>query len=120
MPPSPISKQTTSHCYRNTSEGLASRRDLDTSPGTRWPAQTALLLLRLYKILISPLFTGSCRFIPSCADYAAEAIGHYGVLKGSNLAIRRLARCHPLCDAGYDPVPGTAPKGRTIGLEVTP
>jgi hypothetical protein len=64
-----------------------------------------LRLLRLYKVLISPYFAGSCRFLPSCADYAAEAISHHGAFRGSWLAARRLARCHPLCEAGYDPVP---------------
>jgi len=63
------------------------------------------LLLRGYKIAISPHFTGSCRFLPSCADYAAEAVTRHGVVYGSWLAARRLARCHPLCAAGHDPVP---------------
>ena len=49
--------------------------------------------------------TGSCRFLPSCADYAAEAIDRHGVVRGGWLAARRLARCHPLCAAGHDPVP---------------
>jgi putative membrane protein insertion efficiency factor len=65
----------------------------------------ALASIRGYKIFISPLFAGSCRFLPSCADYAAEAIGRYGALTGSSLAVRRLARCHPLCAGGHDPVP---------------
>jgi putative membrane protein insertion efficiency factor len=65
----------------------------------------ALALLRGYKILISPLFRGSCRFLPSCADYAAEAIERHGVIAGGWLAARRLARCHPLCEGGYDAVP---------------
>ena len=65
----------------------------------------ALALLTLYKMLLSPLFTGSCRFLPSCSDYAAEAIRRHGVLGGTWLAARRLARCHPLCAGGHDPVP---------------
>jgi putative membrane protein insertion efficiency factor len=69
------------------------------------PVRLALGLLRAYKVLISPYFAGSCRFLPSCADYAAEAIGHHGVIRGVWLASRRLARCHPLCAAGHDPVP---------------
>jgi putative membrane protein insertion efficiency factor len=55
--------------------------------------------------LISPHFHGSCRFLPSCADYAAIAIERHGALRGGWLALRRLARCHPLCAAGHDPVP---------------
>ena len=70
-------------------------------PGVR----AALRLIRAYKILISPYFTGSCRFLPSCADYAAIAVERHGVVRGSLLAARRLARCHPLCAAGHDPVP---------------
>ena len=72
------------------------------------PVRLSLGLIRLYKVLISPCFTGSCRFLPSCADYAAEAIAHHGVCRGAWLAARRLARCHPLCKAGYDPVPRRA------------
>lgn len=71
------------------------------------PAQRiALALLRTYKVLISPLFAGSCRFVPSCSDYAAGAISRFGVLQGSWLAARRLARCRPLAAHGFDPVPG--------------
>ncbi|MGE3957858.1 MAG: membrane protein insertion efficiency factor YidD [Vicinamibacterales bacterium] len=64
-----------------------------------------MVLLRGYKLVISPLFTGSCRFLPSCSDYAAEAIRMYGVPYGSWLALKRLSRCHPLCAGGCDPVP---------------
>ena len=69
----------------------------------------ALKLLRGYKILISPYFRGSCRFLPSCADYAAEAISRHGLLRGGWLAAARLARCQPLCASGHDPVPRVAP-----------
>ena len=65
----------------------------------------ALAALRLYKLLISPMFAGSCRFMPSCSDYAREAIIRFGVLRGSILALKRLARCHPLGSHGFDPVP---------------
>jgi putative membrane protein insertion efficiency factor len=65
----------------------------------------ALLLIKLYQLLLSPLFTGSCRFVPSCSAYAAEAIERHGVLRGSWLALRRLGRCHPLGASGFDPVP---------------
>src|SRR5437773_2402748 len=72
---------------------------------SRLPATVALLILRGYKLAVSPMFAGSCRFLPSCADYAAEAIRLHGVLFGSWLAVRRLVRCHPLCVGGHDPVP---------------
>jgi len=65
----------------------------------------ALTLLRGYKLFLSPFFRGSCRFHPSCADYAAEAIERHGLIRGHWLAVRRLARCQPLGAAGYDPVP---------------
>lgn len=67
-------------------------------------ARAAIALLRAYKLLISPFFTGSCRFYPSCSDYAREAIETHGVGRGFILAARRLARCHPLGSHGYDPV----------------
>ena len=67
--------------------------------------RAALIALRAYKLLISPYFRGSCRFLPSCADYAAIAIARHGVLRGVWLAAKRLARCHPLGAAGHDPVP---------------
>jgi uncharacterized protein len=65
----------------------------------------ALALLRAYKLLISPMFPGTCRFVPSCADYARDAVVRYGVLRGSWLAAKRLSRCHPFCEGGFDPVP---------------
>jgi len=68
-------------------------------------ARGALAVIRAYKRAISPYFRGSCRFLPTCADYAAVAIARHGVLRGGWLAARRLARCHPLCAAGHDPVP---------------
>jgi putative membrane protein insertion efficiency factor len=72
------------------------------------PAPTArvvLVLLRAYKLLVSPQFAGSCRFLPGCADYARDAVLIHGAVYGSWLAARRLARCHPLCAGGHDPVP---------------
>jgi uncharacterized protein len=75
------------------------------------PAQRlALAALRTYKLLLSPFFAGSCRFLPSCSDYAAEAIRRYGVVRGVWMAAARLARCHPLGGAGVDPVPAPRPR----------
>ena len=70
----------------------------------------ALVLLRVYKGVFSPMYAGSCRFVPSCSDYAAEAVARFGVLGGSWLALRRLARCHPLGGHGLDPVPRRGPQ----------
>jgi uncharacterized protein len=64
-----------------------------------------LALIDGYKLLISPYFAGSCRFLPSCADYAREAVLRHGALRGTWLAARRLSRCQPLCAGGHDPVP---------------
>jgi putative membrane protein insertion efficiency factor len=62
-------------------------------------------LIRGYQRFLSPALPASCRFHPSCSQYALEAVGRYGALKGSWLAVRRLARCHPFHPGGFDPVP---------------
>ncbi|MBO4656385.1 MAG: membrane protein insertion efficiency factor YidD [Bacteroidales bacterium] len=67
-----------------------------------WPA---LMLIRFYKICISPYLGSHCRYTPTCSQYAYEAITKYGILKGGWLALRRLLRCHPWGGSGYDPVP---------------
>lgn len=64
-----------------------------------------ILPIRLYQFCISPMFPASCRFTPTCSQYAIEAIRKHGPLKGLWLAIRRLLRCHPWGGSGYDPVP---------------
>ena len=72
-------------------------------------AQRALLVaITAYKGLISPLFAGSCRYVPSCSEYARLAIIEHGAWRGSWLAARRLARCHPAGSHGFDPVPPRA------------
>jgi putative membrane protein insertion efficiency factor len=62
-------------------------------------------LIRLYQLTISPMLGQRCRFHPTCSEYAREAIERHGVLRGSELAIRRLARCHPWGSSGIDEVP---------------
>ncbi len=64
-----------------------------------------LLAVKFYRTCISPFTPPSCRFIPTCSQYAAEALQKYGALKGGWLALKRLARCHPWGGSGYDPVP---------------
>jgi uncharacterized protein len=68
-------------------------------------ARAALLALSGYKLLLSPLFTASCRFTPSCSTYMADAIREHGALRGGWLGARRLLRCHPFGGHGFDPVP---------------
>ncbi|MBE6940196.1 MAG: membrane protein insertion efficiency factor YidD [Ruminococcaceae bacterium] len=65
-----------------------------------------LLLIRFYQRSISPLFPRRCRFIPTCSEYAREAVEKYGAAKGGWLALKRFLRCHPFHKGGwYDPVP---------------
>ena len=68
-------------------------------------ASLLILMIVFYKKAISPHFRPVCRFYPSCSTYALESIKKYGVVKGVYLATRRLMRCHPFHDGGYDPVP---------------
>jgi putative membrane protein insertion efficiency factor len=64
----------------------------------------ALLLLRGYKWAISPMFPPSCRYVPTCSEYAMEAVECYGVLRGCAMAVARVLRCHPFVKGGYDPI----------------
>lgn len=68
-----------------------------------WPL---VQLVRAYRLVISPLLGMNCRFQPSCSTYTIEALEQHGILRGTLLAARRIARCHPWGGSGYDPVPG--------------
>lgn len=61
--------------------------------------------IRAYQMVLSPLLPSACRYFPSCSQYAIEAIEKHGAMRGSWLAARRIARCHPFRPGGYDPVP---------------
>lgn len=64
-----------------------------------------LAFIRAYQYLLRPMLGSNCRFYPSCSDYAREAIERHGALRGTWLAIKRVARCHPYHPGGFDPVP---------------
>ena len=80
-------------------------------------ARILLVLIRGYKLVVSPHVCGACRFVPSCADYAREAVMRHGAVGGSWLALTRVVRCQPLCAAGLDPVP--TPRLRRSGGTAT-
>ncbi len=68
----------------------------------------ALQLLRAYKWAISPMLPPACRYVPTCSEYAVEAVERYGALRGGWMAFARILRCHPFARGGYDPVVVTA------------
>ena len=74
--------------------------------------QALQFALRMYKRWISPMLPHSCRFVPTCSEYAMVAVDRHGAVRGCLLAIGRLLRCHPLARAGYDPVPSLEPGHR--------
>jgi putative membrane protein insertion efficiency factor len=73
----------------------------------------AIKLLDIYKRWISPALPQSCRFVPSCSEFAMEALDGHGIVRGTWLALLRIARCNPLGGSGYDPVPACAPTRAT-------
>jgi hypothetical protein len=83
-------------------ESLVSAEKRFPSP---FSVRLALTAIRGYQLLVRPLLTGSCRYLPTCSEYAAEAIVTYGALKGGWLGLKRVMRCHPFGGAGLDPVP---------------
>lgn len=72
-----------------------------------------ILLLRGYKLAISPLLGQRCRFYPSCSEYTMQAIDRFGVVRGGWLGAKRIGRCHPLNPGGLDPVPDAWPDKKT-------
>ena len=66
--------------------------------------KVTIFFIKIYQYFFSPLLANRCRFLPSCSDYAYEAITNKGVIKGGALAIKRLTKCHPWGKSGYDPV----------------
>lgn len=70
----------------------------------RIATRAALATLICYQRFVSPLLPSACRFVPSCSEYAQQAIERYGILRGAGMAIRRLASCHPFHEGGFDPL----------------
>ncbi len=73
-----------------------------------WPRRALMLLVQGYRLVLSPWLGNTCRFEPTCSAYALGALERHGALAGSYLTLRRLARCHPWCEGGCDPVPTQA------------
>ena len=71
------------------------------------PSDLLLLIIKLYRLLLSPWLGRSCRFYPTCSQYSEQAIRQHGAIKGSWLTLCRIGRCHPWHEGGYDPVPDT-------------
>ena len=71
------------------------------------PRRCAVFLIQCYQLVISPHFPGSCRFRPTCSEYGIIALKRFGLIKGTYLTVRRILRCRPGGDYGYDPVPDT-------------
>lgn len=65
----------------------------------------ALGLIRVYQLFVSPLLGANCRYVPSCSEYAADALRQYGAIRGGWLALKRIMRCHPWGGSGHDPLP---------------
>ncbi|WP_310635901.1 membrane protein insertion efficiency factor YidD [Delftia acidovorans] len=78
-----------------------------------------MALVRGYRLMLSPWLGSACRFTPTCSAYSLEALEQHGAAVGSYLTLRRLARCHPWCDGGHDPVPEQKPRLFT-GLTAAP
>ncbi len=73
------------------------------------PRRMLVGLVRAYRLLLSPWLGSACRFEPSCSAYALRALEQHGATVGTYMTLRRLARCHPFCEGGHDPVPDRAP-----------
>ena len=78
-----------------------------------------LQILRAYKWAVSPMFPPSCRYVPTCSEYAIEAVERYGAVRGGWMAIVRVLRCHPFVRGGYDPVTRSAMEAQSAEARAT-
>lgn len=84
-----------------------------TAPLARLPRVLVRGVIRAYQIVVSPILPSSCRFTPTCSNYALTSVERFGVFRGGWLAVRRVGRCHPWNPGGHDPVPETLPRRGT-------
>ena len=77
---------------------------------TSWPRRGLIALVRFYRFALSPWLGSACRFEPTCSRYALDALTEHGAAAGVALTIGRIARCHPWCAGGFDPVPAQPPR----------
>jgi putative membrane protein insertion efficiency factor len=87
-----------------TADGLPRDRAAFGAAG-RWVARGMIFVIQLYRQMVSPLRLPACRFVPTCSQYAVEALSEYGLLRGSWLSMVRLAKCGPWYPGGWDPIP---------------
>ena len=81
-----------------------------------WPARLLITLVKGYRFVLSPWLGGACRFYPTCSEYSIQALQQHGAASGVYLTLARLARCHPWCNGGGDPVPQQMPRWRHTAL----
>jgi uncharacterized protein len=81
---------------------------MSTTPLALWPRRLLAAPVRAYRFLLSPWLGSACRFEPTCSRYALDALEQHGAAAGAYLTTRRVLRCHPWCDGGFDPVPPSA------------
>jgi hypothetical protein len=68
-------------------------------------SELLIIIIKFYKLVLSPLLPSACRFYPTCSVYAIDALQRHGLVKGLFLSVKRILKCHPFCEGGYDPVP---------------
>jgi len=91
-------------CLRERDERSKDGGEHRLSAWRKVPGRCLIAIFKGYQYLISPLFPPACRFIPTCSQYAIDAVGKHGVIRGGILAMWRILRCHPFSRGGYDPV----------------
>ena len=74
------------------------------------PRRTLMLLVRGYRLILSPWLQTGCRYEPTCSSYSLQALERHGALAGTYMTLHRIVRCHPFCDGGHDPVPEHPPR----------